>query len=262
MKHFFSYREVNKASGLNSSNVSHIISFSSDGQVLAQIARQNELLMRVDNDVDLEESWASTSMSRPKTSSGLSTIVESSSTAAECDSNTTSLGALDFSESIKHLPSTEASFDIFEADTVSRMVIGRKDDVLPFMPLVTSDDVDRTALSTKVDHTAIYYVKCRKLRLDIESTWGDLSYVGICGIEVLMSPNNRVLALDSTQIDANPRDLSEVGCFDDPRVLQNLFNGINNTARDSYMWMIPFTKNAKHFIEIDFRTELAVSGLR
>ena len=259
MKHVFLYREVNKASGLKSSNVSHIISFSSDGQILAQIARQNEQLTRVDNDVDLEESWASTSMSRPKTSSGLSTIVESTSTAAECDSNATSLGALDFSESIKHIPSTEASPDIFEAETVSRMVIGRKDAVLPFGPLDTSGAVDST---TAVDHAAICYVKCRKLRLDIESTWGDLSYVGICGVEVLMSPNNRVLALDSAQIDANPRDLSEVGCFDDPRVLQNLLSGINDTARDSYMWMIPFTKNAKHFIEIDFRTELAVSGLR
>lgn len=243
--------------------MSHIISFSSDGQVLAQIARQNKQLMSVDKDVDLEESWTSTSMSRPKTSSGLSTIVESTSTAAECDSNATSLdGALDFSESIKHIPSTEAYPDIFEAETVSRMVIGRKDAVLPFVPMDTSDAVDRTVLTTQVDHTAIYYVKCRKLRLDIESTWGDLSYVGICGVEVLMSPNNSVLALDSAQIDANPRDLSEVGCFDDPRVLRNLLSGINDTARDSYMWMIPFTKNAKHFIEIDFRTERAVSGLR
>jgi len=233
---------------------------------LAHIARQNDLLLKVDNDdVDVEESWTSTSMSRPKTSSGLSTIVELNSTSptGDCDSNVASLGALEFSESIKHIPPTEALPDISEAKTVSRMVIARKDAVLPFASLDTTHVADYRNIFTAQDNkTAVYYVKCRNLRLDIESTWGDLSYVGICGVEVLLSPDHRVLALDSAQLDANPRDLSEVGCFDDPRVLQNLLNGINDTARDSYMWMIPFTKHAKHFIDIDFRAELAVSGLR
>ena len=103
---------------------------------------------------------------------------------------------------------------------------------------------------------------CRVLRLSLLSTWGDASYVGLCGLEVLVGPNFAPAKIGAHQLRAQPKDLSEIGCYDDPRVLGNLVNGVNNTADDTVMWIIPFTQGSEHFLEVDLLELCDVVGIR
>jgi hypothetical protein len=74
----------------------------------------------------------------------------------------------------------------------------------------------------------------RRIKLRLDSTWGDDYYAGLGGIEVMLGTNCSLAAqLDRSGISANPADLSSIGCFDDPRVVSNLINGINNTSNGS-----------------------------
>jgi hypothetical protein len=105
-------------------------------------------------------------------------------------------------------------------------------------------------------------ITCQKLTLSINSTWGDDNYVGLCGIELLLGRNLLVAELNKSCIHAEPRDLSEVGCMNDPRVPENLINGINNTCDDRYMWIIPYTKGNKHQVTFDLGQLCNIGGIR
>jgi hypothetical protein len=115
--------------------------------------------------------------------------------------------------------------------------------------------------------TAVVGATCRVLRINIESTWGDATYAGLSGLQVLVGAAMQPLKIGASHLSAQPKDLSEIGCYDDPRVLSNLLNGVNDTADDTKMWLIPYTKGSQHYIDIDvFRAagnkELEVTGLR
>lgn len=105
-------------------------------------------------------------------------------------------------------------------------------------------------------------VSVRVLSLTIESTWGDRSYVGIGGLEVLTGRNSVAARIDGDMVDADPRDLSVIGCFDDARTPDKLVNGINETTDDSNFWLIPFSKGSCHRVTIDLGSTCGVAGLR
>lgn len=121
---------------------------------------------------------------------------------------------------------------------------------------------EQTKLEDKAMSSLLKYVRCRKIRIDIESTWGDPCYVGLCGLQVLVGPQCRPYALKKSNLKAEPEDLSSVGRFDDPRVLGNLVNGFNDTAQDDDMWLIPFTKKSEHYLLISLPEDVDVVGLR
>lgn len=83
-----------------------------------------------------------------------------------------------------------------------------------------------------------------RLRMDVYSTWGDGSYLGLNGLEVY----DQILRLVPfqgkqpciTQISAYPRDLTELpGYSDDPRLVRNLLDGVNTTKDDLHQWLAP-----------------------
>jgi hypothetical protein len=81
-------------------------------------------------------------------------------------------------------------------------------------------------------------------------------------LEVLLGLSCTPADLGPKNLDAYPRDLSEVGCFDDPRVLENIINGFNDTTDDRSMWLIPYTEGATHELKIDLGRSCAVAGIR
>lgn len=114
--------------------------------------------------------------------------------------------------------------------------------------------------------------KCRRIHLLIHSTWGDLSYVGMTGIEVLLGTMQRdstmgiiVAELDGKCITADD-DLSSVGVLDDYRTADKLLDGVNNTTDDHHMWLIPYRGGGKNthqsVLTIDLVTPSNVVGLR
>lgn len=123
--------------------------------------------------------------------------------------------------------------------------------------LATSNGIDA---GTKLSDEDLVYA--RVLSLTIESTWGDRSYTGLSGLEVLTGCESIVARIDNDMIDADPRDLSVIGCFDDVRTPDKLVNGINETTDDSNFWLIPFSKGSTHRISIDLGTACKIAGLR
>jgi len=105
-------------------------------------------------------------------------------------------------------------------------------------------------------------VTCCAVKLIIESSWGDTNYVGLAGVSVLANANCIPLSLDPSRITAEPRDLSALGRFDDPRKPSNLLDGVNDMADDRHMWLIPFTKGANHSIQFEWTRNERIAGLR
>jgi hypothetical protein len=114
--------------------------------------------------------------------------------------------------------------------------------------------------------SSVELFKAGVIRLDLMSTWGDKSYVGLCGIELLglaADGSPQVVEIPNLRIEAYPQDMSAIGCFDDPRLHTNLLSGINNTTLDKYMWLIPFTDGGSHYLQLDCGAYAAsVVGLR
>ncbi|VDP98967.1 unnamed protein product [Trichobilharzia regenti] len=82
-----------------------------------------------------------------------------------------------------------------------------------------------------------------RLLIDIISTWGDLYYVGLTGIEIFTSDGIDIAGL--CKITANPSDINTLP-------VTNLIDGVNWTRDDTHMWLTPFTSGQRHFIEITF----------
>ena len=106
-------------------------------------------------------------------------------------------------------------------------------------------------------------ISCREIGLMLETTWGDKSYVGLTGIEVLIG-RSCIPVTDLNPRDclsASPWDLTEMGCYDDYRTPDKLLNGINDTTDDRNMWLIPFTVGGRHTVSIDMKSNCKVAGM-
>ena len=102
--------------------------------------------------------------------------------------------------------------------------------------------------------------KGRLLVINIRSTWGDRHYVGLNGIEVF-SDSGSMPEIDS--IRAEPKDINVLPEYDkDPRVVDNLLDGINRTRDDTHMWLAPFTNGRDHKVFITFKRPTRIAMMR
>lgn len=245
-----------------------------------------------DGDLDaLEQSWAELSVARPRTSTGVvPPPAQSQSAASEGSSFTLGSGgstgerdvpvvsalnvapafssyaaiAADPTTSLAVVPIPAASINSAELHYSSSRVTQNSVQEQAHNSLEELHKGDTLLASAKNVPSSRMMVSapCKVLRLDLQSTWGDASYIGLCGLEVLTGSDFAPARIGIHQLRAQPKDLTEIGCYDDPRVLANLLNGANNTADDTAMWIIPFTSGSEHFIEIDLLKVTDVVGLR
>lgn len=104
---------------------------------------------------------------------------------------------------------------------------------------------------------------CSGVGLRIETTWGDPSFVGLTGLEILIGTSCQPATdINPDSLLADPWDLSAIGCFDDYRVPGNVLNGINDTTDDRNMWLIPFTPGGVHLLTVDLGEARQVAGFR
>lgn len=81
-----------------------------------------------------------------------------------------------------------------------------------------------------------YTVKLRLL-----STWGDMHYIGLNGLEIFDQRGRRLLAQPCFSLEANPPSIQILpGQERDQRTIEKLVNGVNNTYDDRHMWLAPF----------------------
>ena len=104
----------------------------------------------------------------------------------------------------------------------------------------------------------------RLLLLYIWSTWGDVYYVGLNGIDIYDGDGEPLLLADAAaSITANPPDLNVLdGYGSDPRTVDNLMDGVNCTCDDLNVWLAPFTEGKPNEVAIDLGQETELSMLR
>ncbi|VVC44665.1 Hypothetical protein CINCED_3A024605 [Cinara cedri] len=98
------------------------------------------------------------------------------------------------------------------------------------------------------------------LKMDITSTWGDQHYIGLNGIEIF---NKEGRLVNISKIWADPSDINVLPEYkSDPRVVNNLIDGINRTRDDMHLWLTPFTPGAHHFVYLEFDDVQIVAMIR
>lgn len=171
------------------------------------------------------------------------------------------------------LASKESVAPILDADSMRRK---REEQDLPNLAASGSFDIifqqamgldisssDGSSKLPSTQSASVSMQQTRQVRLDLLSTWGDSSFVGLCGLELLgrdlRTGNWQPLSVD---VEAHPRDLSSIGCFSDPRVLSNLVNGRNDTIDERHMWLIPFTSGGLHYVQLTVKGQEQIAAIR
>jgi hypothetical protein len=94
----------------------------------------------------------------------------------------------------------------------------------------------------------------RILHFNIHSTWGDVNYVGLTGIEVFDSNGNQIKI---EKISAFPPDINVLpGYGGDPRTVDKLVDGHYFTNDDLHVWLTPFTAGEDHTITIELPSRI------
>lgn len=100
----------------------------------------------------------------------------------------------------------------------------------------------------------------RRVVVHLLNTWGDKNYIGMTQLDILVGVHGTPIPLDSSCIDASPRDLATLGYHGDPRTLDKLINGVGTTCDDTNMWLIPFSSQQE--VRIDLKQDQYIYGLR
>eukprot|EP00002_Diphylleia_rotans_P036026 TRINITY_DN7901_c0_g1_i6.p1 TRINITY_DN7901_c0_g1~~TRINITY_DN7901_c0_g1_i6.p1 ORF type:complete len:1402 (-),score=275.12 TRINITY_DN7901_c0_g1_i6:521-4726(-) len=100
------------------------------------------------------------------------------------------------------------------------------------------------------------------LKFVFSSTWGDMHYLGLNGIELFGMDGNPI-KVSTDMCHAVPRDVRVVTELrSDSRVLENLFNGVNDTYNDHNMWLTPFDAGKDVVLYIFFDAPVTLSMIR
>ena len=102
--------------------------------------------------------------------------------------------------------------------------------------------------------------------LDFRTTWGDPYYLGLTGLSVTVRVpgeiESLVLPLDISMMKADPPDINCMGFgVEDTRTLDKLVDGVNLTTNQEHMWLIPFTHNGHHTLDIQLPRKYEVLSL-
>lgn len=88
------------------------------------------------------------------------------------------------------------------------------------------------------------YITASSIELTIIECWGNSDYVGLTGLQ-LLGPDQEVIPVDVSYVEAIPRDLFSLGMKSDTRRLENLFKPPFVTTDHNHMWLVPFSFNNK-----------------
>ena len=84
------------------------------------------------------------------------------------------------------------------------------------------------------------------LTIKILSTWGDMHYVGLNGIEIFDMSGKEVQS--SARVSAKPGSVKELSEMEnDVRTVEKLIDGFNNTKDEQHMWLAPYLTPGTYF---------------
>lgn len=104
--------------------------------------------------------------------------------------------------------------------------------------------------------------KGQKIEFNLLTTWGDINYVGLTGIEIF-DETGAQLQISPQQISACPPDINILpGYGGDPRTIEKLVDGHYFTNDDLHVWLTPFTAGEDHTITIELDMKTTISMIR
>ena len=163
------------------------------------------------------------------------------------------------------------ALSLFDRNQKTRLSLDLENDILDeylnterTKPKVATIQEEPEVESTHSNEDDVFIIpelpKGRSLVVIIKSTWGDRHYVGLNGIEIFT--NTGELA-EVESIRAEPKDINVLPEYNkDPRVVDNLVDGINRTRDDIHMWLAPFTKGRDHKVFITFNKPTQIAMMR
>ena len=96
----------------------------------------------------------------------------------------------------------------------------------------------------------------RALEIDLLSTWGDMHYVALAGIE-LFDASGHSIDLAAQEYTCIPDSVNVLeGYSDDPRTPDKLFDGTFFTCDDMHTWLAPFAAGRSHKISISLPEDM------
>ena len=104
------------------------------------------------------------------------------------------------------------------------------------------------------------YILFQKIKINILSNYGNKSFVGLTGLN-LIDMHNKIIDIETAlSILAYPKDLRTIyKNNNDNRIFENIFNGINNTIDENNMWLT--IMNPYPYIEICFEKPMTLSKI-
>ena len=94
------------------------------------------------------------------------------------------------------------------------------------------------------------------------STWGDMHYIGLSGIEVFDADGQWVEVAEH-EFECSPQSVNVLeGYANDPRIPEKLFDGVNFTCDDMHTWLAPFVAGKEHKVSIKFKAPVRLGLVR
>ena len=101
------------------------------------------------------------------------------------------------------------------------------------------------------------------MKIILRSRYGDSEYIGLSGIQFLDEKNEPINIEKAKTIGALPKDINTVmDNYGDPRIFENVFNMINETNDDNYMWLTVYNANSPPYIEISYEEVINISCIK
>lgn len=98
------------------------------------------------------------------------------------------------------------------------------------------------------------------LEIEVLSTWGDVKYVGLNGLQLFTDTGEEVTSFRSVEVD--PEDEHHIIPAGDPRLVGNLVNGVYRTTDLLHMWLAPFRSGTRLIVTITLFRPATIAMLR
>ena len=126
--------------------------------------------------------------------------------------------------------------------------------------LSLSEKQSMVLLTNNNSRNTLPYILFQKIRINIISNYGNKLFVGLTGLNLIDMYNQKINIETASSIGAFPKDLKTVYQNEnDNRIFENIFNGINNTVDENYMWLTVI--NNDPCIEICFEKPMTLSKI-
>jgi len=107
------------------------------------------------------------------------------------------------------------------------------------------------------------FFTCKRMKIILRAGYGENEYIGLTGIQFFDENEEPINIEKAKTIGALPKDVNTyMNNCGDPRIFENVFNLINETNDDNYMWLTFYNAASPPYIEISFEDYISISSIK